>query len=108
RQRIGLARALYGMPKLVILDEPNASLDSDGEAALLDTLRSLKAANRTVILITHKTNILAMMDKILVLSQGTMRGFGDRDEIFAKLLAPRVVGSAAAHPEAAPVAVTRQ
>ena len=93
RQRIGLARALYGMPNLVILDEPNASLDADGEAALLGTLRSLKAENRTVILITHKTNILAMMDKILVLNQGAMRGFGDRDEIFAKLLSPRVVGS---------------
>lgn len=94
RQRIGLARALYGMPALVILDEPNASLDSDGEAALLNTLRSLKAEDRTVILITHKTNILAMMDNILVLNQGKMRGFGERDEIFAKLLSPRVVGSA--------------
>jgi PrtD family type I secretion system ABC transporter len=107
RQRIGLARALYGLPNLVILDEPNASLDADGEAALLGTLRSLKAENRTVILITHKTNILAMMDKILVLNQGAMRGFGDRDEIFAKLLAPRVVGSAEAHAEGAPIAVTR-
>jgi ABC-type protease/lipase transport system fused ATPase/permease subunit len=48
-----------------------------------------------------------MMDKILVLNQGTMRGYGDRDEIFAKLLVPRVVGSATAHPEGSPVAVTR-
>lgn len=93
RQRIGLARALYGMPSLVLLDEPNASLDADGEAALLSTLQSLRSANRTVILITHKTNILSAMDKILVLSQGTMQAFGDRDEIFAKLLAPRVVPS---------------
>ena len=98
RQRIGLARALYGMPTIVILDEPNASLDSDGEAALLATLQSLKAENRTVILITHKTNILSMMDKILVLKQGTMQAFGNRDEIFAKLLAPRVVGSQAVQP----------
>lgn len=98
RQRIGLARALYGMPTIVILDEPNASLDSDGEAALLGTLQSLKAENRTVILITHKTNILSMMDKILVLKQGTMQAFGNRDEIFAKLLAPRVVGSQAVQP----------
>jgi ATP-binding cassette subfamily C protein len=107
RQRIGLARALYGTPALVILDEPNASLDSEGEAALLGTLRSLKAKNRTVILITHKTNILSMMDKILVLNQGTMRGFGERDEIFAKLLVPRVVGSTGAQPEGSPVAITR-
>ncbi len=107
RQRIGLARALYGMPALVILDEPNASLDADGEAALLGTLRSLKAENRTVILITHKTNILAMMDKILVLNQGTMRGFGERDEIFAKLLSPRVVGSQGAQPDSSIIAAAR-
>ena len=69
RQRIGLARALYRMPSLVILDEPNASLDADGEAALLGALKRLKAEKRTVILITHKTNILSMMDKILVLAQ---------------------------------------
>ena len=105
RQRIGLARALYGMPALVILDEPNASLDADGETALLNTLRSLKAENRTVILITHKTNILAMMDKILVLHQGAMRGFGERDEIFAKLLSPRVVGSQGA--DSSIIAATR-
>jgi ABC-type protease/lipase transport system fused ATPase/permease subunit len=107
RQRIGLARALYGMPALVILDEPNASLDADGEAALLGTLRSLKADKRTVILITHKTNILAMMDKILVLNQGTMRGFGERDEIFAKLLSPRVVGSQGVQPDGSIIAATR-
>jgi PrtD family type I secretion system ABC transporter len=100
RQRIALARALYGMPTIIILDEPNASLDSEGEAALMTTLERLKAAHRTVILITHKTNILAMMDKILVLKQGQVQGFGERDEIFSKLLAPRV----AAHgsPVAAP------
>ena len=107
RQRIGLARALYGMPTLVILDEPNASLDADGEAALLGTLQSLKAANRTVILITHKTNILSVMDKILVLNQGAMQGFGDRDEIFAKLLSPRIVSSPGAQPGSPPVAATR-
>jgi PrtD family type I secretion system ABC transporter len=90
RQRIALARALYRMPAIVLLDEPNASLDSEGEAALLGALQSLKKAKRTVILITHKTNILAMMDKILVLGQGQVQAFGDREEIFAKLLAPRV------------------
>jgi ABC-type protease/lipase transport system fused ATPase/permease subunit len=79
-------------------------LDSDGEAALLNTLRSLKAENRTVILITHKTNILAMMDKILVLNQGTMRGYGERDEIFAKLLSPRVVGSPGAETDSSSAA----
>jgi ATP-binding cassette subfamily C protein len=90
RQRIGLARALYRMPSLVVLDEPNASLDSEGEAALLTALQQLKTAKRTVILITHKTNILSTMDKLLVLSDGQMQAFGNRDEIFSKLLAPRV------------------
>ncbi|HJU10983.1 MAG TPA: type I secretion system permease/ATPase [Candidatus Binataceae bacterium] len=104
RQRIGLARALYNLPQLVILDEPNASLDADGEAALMATLQNLKAEKRTVILITHKTNILSMMDKILVLNQGQMQGFGDRDDMFAKLLAPRVVGSQG---PSSPVAATR-
>jgi ABC-type protease/lipase transport system fused ATPase/permease subunit len=95
RQRIALARALYGMPTVILLDEPNASLDSEGETALMNALQRLKAENRTVILITHKTNILAMMDKILVLKQGQVQGFGDRDEIFSKLLAPRVAASGA-------------
>lgn len=90
RQRIGLARAIYDLPTLVLLDEPNASLDSDGEAALLSTLKKLREAKRTVILITHKTNILSVMDRILVLSNGQVQALGDRDEIFSKLLAPRV------------------
>ncbi len=90
RQRIGLARALYGMPAVVLLDEPNASLDAEGEAALLGALQHLKANKRTVILITHKTNILSAMDKLMVLTQGQVQGFGDREEVFARLLAPRV------------------
>jgi len=90
RQRIGLARALYGMPALVVLDEPNASLDAEGEAALLGAIQHLKANKRTVVLITHKTNILSIMDKLLVMAQGQVQGFGDRDDVFARLLAPRV------------------
>jgi len=109
RQRIALARALYRMPSLILLDEPNASLDAEGEAALLHSLQSLKQAKRTVILITHKTNILAAMDKILVLAQGQVQGFGDREEIFAKLLAPRVasVSPAPATPGPPSTAVAR-
>jgi ABC-type protease/lipase transport system fused ATPase/permease subunit len=90
RQRIGLARALYRMPSLIVLDEPNASLDSEGEAALIKALQQLKSAKRTLILITHKTNILSLMDNILVLADGQVQGFGKRDEILSKLLAPRV------------------
>lgn len=90
RQRIGLARALYGKPAYIILDEPNASLDADGEAALLSAIQQLRQERRTVVLITHKTNVLATVDKILVLSHGQIAGFGSRDEILAKLLGPRL------------------
>jgi ATP-binding cassette subfamily C protein len=93
RQRIGLARALYRMPSLVVLDEPNASLDADGEAALIAALKELKAAKRTVILISHNTNILAVMDMILVLAQGRALGFGVRDEILPKIMAPHLVAN---------------
>jgi ATP-binding cassette, subfamily C, bacterial RsaD len=85
RQRIALARAIYGDPVLLILDEPNASLDSQGEAALIQTLRRLKDHKRTVIFITHKPNLLAMADKILVLNQGAAQAFGDRDEIMGRI-----------------------
>ena len=90
RQRIGLARALYGMPALVVLDEPNASLDAEGEAALLQAIEQLKKNKCTVVLVTHKTKILSVMDKLLVMANGQVRGFGDKDEVFAKLIAPRV------------------
>jgi ATP-binding cassette subfamily C protein len=90
RQRIGLARALYGKPAYIILDEPNASLDADGEAALLSAIHQLRQDGSTVVLITHKTNILATVDKILVLSHGQVASFGSRDEILSKLLGPRL------------------
>src|SRR6202008_4577299 len=60
RQRIGLARAVFGKPRLVVPDEPNASLDSDGEAALLDTIAHLKAQGTTVVIIAHRSNVLAL------------------------------------------------
>ena len=90
RQRVGLARALYGKPAYIILDEPNASLDADGEAALLSAIQQLRHHGSTVVLITHKTNILAAADKIVVLSHGQVAGFGSRDEILSKLFGPRL------------------
>jgi ATP-binding cassette, subfamily C, bacterial len=98
RQRIGLARALYGKPAYVILDEPNASLDADGEAALLSAIQQLRQEGSTAVLITHKTNILGTVDKILVLSQGQVQGFGSRDEILSKLLGPRLAPVPASPP----------
>ncbi len=85
RQRIGLARALFGDPALVILDEPNSNLDRDGEEALADTLSVLKAAGTTVILIAHRPNIMAKIDKVLVLNRGQQELFGPRDIVFNEL-----------------------
>jgi ATP-binding cassette subfamily C protein len=95
RQRIGLARALYRKPTFIVLDEPNASLDADGEAALLSAIQQLKNQQCTLLMITHKTNILATVDKILVLAQGQVQRFGNRDEILSKLLGPRIATPAA-------------
>lgn len=91
RQRIGLARAVYGNPPFIILDEPNSNLDSAGEAALLEAINQLSKARRTIILITHKTNILSAADKLLVINEGAMQLFGPRDEVLARLASPRVV-----------------
>lgn len=91
RQRIGLARALYGMPSLIVLDEPNASLDSAGEQALMNTILRLKEAGKTVVMVTHKTNALAQCDAIMVMQDGAVQAFGPRDEILAKIIGPRVV-----------------
>lgn len=85
RQRIGLARALYGAPVLVVLDEPNSNLDDAGEAALVAAIQSIKAANRTVVVITHRTNVVSAVDKILVLRDGQVAGFGAKDEILAAM-----------------------
>ncbi|MGL5139644.1 MAG: type I secretion system permease/ATPase, partial [Beijerinckiaceae bacterium] len=87
RQRLGLARAMYKLPALIILDEPNSNLDADGEAALMSALQHIKEQKRTVILVTHKTNILAAVDKVLVLTNGQVHAFGPRDEVLPKLAA---------------------
>jgi len=85
RQRIGLARAVYGDPRLVVLDEPNSNLDDQGEEALLEALEALKARNVTVALITHRKPILRLVDKMLVLSEGQAVGFGQRDDVMRAL-----------------------
>jgi ATP-binding cassette subfamily C protein len=99
RQRIGLARALYGKPSLVVLDEPNANLDAAGEEALLQAIHRLKSLGTTVAIVTHKVNVLAAADKILIMNAGTVQAFGARDEILARLAGPRVVQKPALAPQ---------
>ena len=85
RQRLGLARALFGRPRLVVLDEPNASLDHEGEEALVRAIAHLKAQGTTVVVIAHRPSILGQADKLLVLRQGMVDAFGDKNEVIAKL-----------------------
>jgi ATP-binding cassette subfamily C exporter for protease/lipase len=87
RQRLGLARAVYGSPRLVVLDEPNASLDEAGERGLLQTLLLLKAQKTTVIAITHRTSLLKVADKLLLMQDGMVSKFGKRDDVLAAVKA---------------------
>lgn len=86
KQRLGLARAIYGNPKLLILDEPTSNLDQQGEQELLNTLLKIKKNKAcTCIMVTHKPELLQFMDKILLLKDGQVAIFGSRDEVFAKI-----------------------
>lgn len=87
-QRIGLARAVYGNPALLLLDEPNAHLDGEGDSALVAALEALKADGRTILIVSHKLGILPVVDKILVLRDGRVDLYGPRDEIVPKVTPP--------------------
>ncbi len=87
RQRIALSRAVFGDPKLLVLDEPTANLDAVGEEALLSALAGLKARGATVVLIAHRPSLLRHVDKILVLREGEMYMFGPPDEVLPKITA---------------------
>jgi ATP-binding cassette, subfamily C, bacterial PrsD len=84
RQRIGLARALYGDPFLVVLDEPNANLDGDGEVAVLDAIRNIRERGGIAIVIAHRASALRAVDLVAVMNQGVMTAFGARDDVLAK------------------------
>jgi ATP-binding cassette subfamily C protein len=85
RQRVGLARAFFGDPKLLVLDEPNANLDSFGEIALSNAISRAKEKQITTIIISHRTSILSLADKILVMNDGAMTLFGGYDEVMKKI-----------------------
>jgi ATP-binding cassette subfamily C protein EexD len=85
RQRIGLARAIYGHPKLIVLDEPNSNLDDQGEAALAVALQNLKETGATVFIITHRSSVLSQVQKLMVMKEGALAMFGPRDQVLAEL-----------------------
>ncbi|VVT02274.1 Alkaline protease secretion ATP-binding protein AprD [Sphingomonas sp. EC-HK361] len=84
-QRIALARAVYGNPQILILDEPNAHLDAEGDAALVAALGALKAKGRTILIVSHKLGILPVVDRILVLRDGRVEMFGPREEVLPRI-----------------------
>lgn len=88
RQLIGLARAMFGRPKLVVLDEPNSNLDGDSEAALTRALETLKAMGSTVVLVSHRPALVQGVDKVLLLKEGAIEMFGPRAEVLKRLMAP--------------------
>jgi len=88
RQRIGLARAFFGGPRLIVLDEPNASLDNEGENDLLRAIAKLKSDGATVVLIAHRPSMVSQVDKILYLRDGVIETFGLRDEVLPQLTRP--------------------
>ena len=113
RQRIGLARAIYGNPRLIVLDEPNSNLDDVGERALGVALQRLKETGATVFIVSHRPNILTRLDRILVMAGGTISMYGERDRVIAELAAQQAKlqrgaqaagASAPANPPAAPSA----
>jgi ATP-binding cassette subfamily C protein EexD len=95
RQRIGLARAVYDTPRLIVLDEPNSNLDDQGEKELVAAVERIKQSGSTVIVISHRTLILQAVDKMLLMTLGTQKAYGTRDQVLAHLSQkPKGVGAA--------------
>ncbi len=91
RQRVALARAVYGDPVMIVLDEPNAHLDTAGEEALSEAMKKMREMGMSVIVITHKPNLLTIADQIMILMDGQLQGIGTREQMLPKLMGPKVV-----------------
>jgi ATP-binding cassette subfamily C protein len=96
-QRIALARALFRKPRYLVLDEPNSSLDAEGDAQLTKTIEDAKAAGTTILVVAHRMSVLPVVDSLLVIRDGMIALHGPRDEVLRKLAPPqqRVAGDAA-------------
>jgi PrtD family type I secretion system ABC transporter len=101
RQRVGLARALYGEPRILVLDEPNANLDSEGEEALAEAIREALGRGATVVMITHRLNLVSISDYILFMRDGAVDSYGPRDEVLARMRNLRQASPSAAEAAAA-------
>ncbi|TKB72429.1 MAG: ATP-binding cassette domain-containing protein, partial [Mesorhizobium sp.] len=88
RQLVGLARALYGDPFLVVLDEPNSNLDADGDAALAGAILAVRQRGGIVIVVAHRPSALVNIDQVLVLSNGMLHSFGSREDVLANVIRP--------------------
>ncbi len=98
RQRVALARTLFRRPPILVLDEPNANLDSEGEQALANAIHQLKGKS-TILIVTHKVNLLGLVDKILIMQMGQVTQYGERDQVLAMLQAPAQAAPAAPAPQ---------
>jgi PrtD family type I secretion system ABC transporter len=99
RQRIGLARALFGRPFLVVLDEPNANLDAEGEAALTQAILGVRARGGICIVVAHRPSALAAVDLVLIMAGGQAQAFGPKDTVLKRAIQP--IGTPLRHPAAA-------
>lgn len=86
RQRIGLARALFGEPFLVVLDEPNSNLDAEGEQALTQAILAVRQRGSILVVVAHRPSALAAVDRVLMLANGRVQSFGPKDEVLGKVL----------------------
>lgn len=91
RQRLALARALYGNPALIVMDEPNSNLDAEGEVALDGAIRSSLARGAAVVIVAHRPSALQALQDVLVLSDGKQAAYGKREEVFKQVTRPRAV-----------------